>query len=194
MATDTMDDTCPDCKHTCKRSIYIASHKIDEKTPCELMPIICTICDGLSVLKGNWQAHQLESAHQINTTAKYTAMLTSFAALQARVLEQEKELAARKLATQTLASTVTILTTELDNKVVAQAARVDHRFAELRSHVDAAMCEFTIVKFSEMKTGTAAFSTSTPLRKWGHEWWLKVEKGIDRIGLYVCIAESGVLP
>jgi hypothetical protein len=47
---------------------------------------------------------------------------------------------------------------------------------------------------SEVKE-SALFSTATPLKAWGHEWWLKVEKAPDgRIGLFLCCGEEGVFP
>ena len=187
--------TCKECQCEFRRHIYLSDHRPggDEKTPCPLVPVLCFACD-ITVPKINWAAHELEQQHQTNSIQKCMSMFGIVADLQAQLLKAQQDLAAQKLASQQLAQTVITLTTELDKKVIAQAARTDHRLGELRSHVDAVMCEFTVYKWSELKEGSCTFSTNLPLREWKHEWWLKVEKGIDRIGLYVCISEDGKFP
>ena len=82
---------------------------------------------------------------------------------------------------------------EVEDQISGSELRMDQKVGEVRSVVAAVFCEFEVAKWSEVKEA-ALFSTATPLKAWSHEWWLKVEKAPERIGLYLCCGEDGRFP
>ena len=79
-----------------------------------------------------------------------------------------------------------------EERIKSTSQQLDQRINEVRSAQTAKFVEIDINNWSaihvkSMNECTALYSAATPLREWGYQWWLKVEKALDgRIGLYLC--------
>ena len=74
--------------------------------------------------------------------------------------------------------------------------QLEKRLHTIQAAKNARFLEFHIPNWSTIATLPSRiqadlYSDATPLRKWGHDWWLKVEKASDgRVGLFLCCGES----
>jgi hypothetical protein len=79
-----------------------------------------------------------------------------------------------------------------EERLAAATLRFDQKVQEIVSAQAAKFVEIDIsnwhsIYVKSMAEPTPLYSAATPLREWGHEWWLKVEKSLDgRVGLYLC--------
>lgn len=95
------------------------------------------------------------------------------------------------------------LARELDDKLVAAEIRFAENIAEVKAQASSQFIEFTVKNWSTIAltvpakspAGTppmaALYSTDKSVKVWGHEFWLKVEKTAERVGLYLCCGSDG---
>ncbi|AYV82790.1 MAG: putative TNF receptor-associated factor 4-like [Hyperionvirus sp.] len=186
---------CPDCDDVMNRR-ELALHRPTELTECVKKPIYCELCD-VKVKPTEWDEHEDGRKHKQSVKKGMAKIIAGQKAIIDELKGVKDENAALKSEMDTVKRNVTVTQRECEEKIGAAKAEIEQRMAELRAHSLAQFCEFEVAKWSEVKE-SALFSTATPLKAWGHEWWLKVERGCDgRIGLYLCCGESdkpGVFP
>ncbi|AYV80542.1 MAG: TRAF-type zinc finger protein [Harvfovirus sp.] len=182
---------CPDCDVFMIR-LHFLMHR-PEKGPCPHMPVTCSICDGVKIKRELWEAHQQEQGHVGRVNKRVGELAAKQSGMAAEIVALRKENEETKGELVTVRSQLRTATKECDEKIASAELRYEQKMQEVRAHSIAHFVEFEVPKWSEVKEA-ALFSTATPLKAWGHEWWLKVEKAEGRIGLYLCCGEDGPFP
>ena len=176
---------CPDCLQVIRRSDILIHHGTGKK--CQYASMTCTPCQ-VTMMYRDYPTHIKTSEHLYAVTDASLQAIDCITAMKA-------EIATLKLEERKIKDAMVMLTREMDEKVVSCNTRIDQRINDVLRYTSARICKFKVCKWSEIKE-TTLFSTSSPLKKWNHSWWLKVEKPLDntRIGVYLCCDELGPLP
>jgi hypothetical protein len=182
---------CADCGEAMIRS-QLALHKPQATVPCPAVPVTCGVCD-MKIHRTEWEAHQQTPNHVAKMNARVAELAVRQGALLTDMTALRKEADDTKAEVVSLRAQLRTITKECDEKITSAELRYEQKMQEIRAHSVAEFVEFDVPKWSEVKEA-ALFSTATPLKAWNHEWWLKVEKADNRIGLYLCCGEEGPFP
>jgi len=182
--------SCTDCKKSLKRSVY-EDHKPDS-SPCLQMPLPCSVC-ACTIPRMDWDAHLQSTQHHSASTFKCMTLLKELEQLQVDLDKEKVASTNNRAELKEISPLITNIPATTATKLQAVDARYDARVAEQFIAIDVQMYEFEIPKWSEFKELTK-YTSEKPLKIWGHEWYLKIEKEGTRIGLYLCCEAEGNFP
>lgn len=179
---------CPDCNQSMVRSELLEVHRPSNQ-PCKMAPIYCHACK-INIPRVSIEEHALSSGH----TTACLRQASSFINQHLKATEEFKELTDSIVETRNeLCKTNASIRThhdELELVAINAEERINKKIEETKHDLLNAFVEFEIKKWSEMKAGVAVFSEDTPLRVWGVEFWLKVQKDSDKIQLFLCYGDT----
>lgn len=173
-----------------------------QTTQCQWKTIQCKPC-GKSIFKRDWDVHCKDSEHLLSSLANVSTLPSELEKLKTELSTAIVSVATARSENESLKSQLRVLAREFDEKLIAVETRSELRIAELTAQVTAEFIEFTVHKWSTialtapslgLPPSAAMYSAGTPLKVWGHEWWVKVEKTSTRIGLYLCCGGDGDPP
>jgi hypothetical protein len=188
---------CSDCKESMFRR-DMANHRPGGNAsghgigPCPRMPQLCDICN-ISISYSDVATHNNSFLHQNNIVKRSSRIFEQVSKLEADMKAQAAVVEALRTEIADMKKQQVSITSECDHKITEMETRHEMKLAEMRSQLSSSLVEFEVSKWSEIKD-TAVFSRSTSSRVWSHDWWLKIEKGDDRIGVYLCCGEEGIFP
>lgn len=178
---------CPDCGLQTKR-VDMPAHR-PESTGCPRVLVRCTLCEA-DVRKSDWRVHETSASHVWMITSKFSRCFEAMRKKKDEVAAIRAEIAAVRVEVAFAKGQCAAITPSIEGKIAASDTRFEGLVAHQRVTMDAQFIEFEVPGWSDVKD-TALFNTATPLKAWGLEWWLKIEKPLDgRIGLYLCCGED----
>jgi hypothetical protein len=184
---------CSDCKEVMSRRDYLL-HRPDTGSPCPRMPLLCAACQ-VKVPRSEIDQHYHSTQHLEQVTKRASALVGDVATLQSIVTTLNQQLETTNKLQHAVKQQQLASVRDYEHKINELGQRYELKLDEIRSSATAVFCEFEIPKWSEVKE-PALFSTGSALRvpEWRQEFWLKVEPGVDHIGLYLCCWEDGLFP
>lgn len=182
---------CPDCKETMLQKDLL-THQPVGAIACPNKPYHCYVCD--RKMKHTEVKEHNGSEFHVSATMRRSELLVGEVEKLAKLncdLTAECTKLAQRIADMQLQQQLSAR--QFEEKMIAFEQATEKKLAELRASSVSIFVEFDIFKWSDIRE-VALFSTNAPVKAWGHEWWLKVEKTADRVGLYLCCGEEGRFP
>lgn len=189
--------TCKDCKELMFRREMVNHRPSGDangggKGPCPHMPKRCEICN-ITILYSDVNNHN-------NSTLHYNNVMSRFSSVVTQMRNMEMDMKTQQLTTTNLRKKISDTKKDkekvigFNQQILIMKTEHEKKIEEVCRSSIMAVVEFEIDKWSDIKTDASIYSISKPLRKWGHTWWLKVNKSVNHIGVYLCCGEEGSFP
>ena len=176
---------CPGCKKMISHHEF-AAHRGDAPVgSCQYSLITCDVCDVI-MPHHTMKNHEDTPAHRQGMMVKLSSLIVKVSKMETMMNNVTQELKETKQELAQSDEKIRTATVQLSQSIqVLQSAQVS-------KWLEVTINGWSLIRVKSLSEPTSMFSALTPLRAWGREWWLKVDKALDGyIGLYLC---CGVAP
>lgn len=117
--------------------------------------------------------------------ASYVEQTIPLTALESKLSVQNKEIAELERCLLGIGEEIDKKKRDVDQKISLLEKKIEPSLTSVESAYKKVFHEFEVA-MADLKDGGKLFSEDKPERVWGGEWWLKVERTGDKIGMFLC--------